>query len=114
MVDIDDEAFKDYVHINLAGRMVESVWFRAFIFFIIAFNSVMIGVQTDPDIEKNNRVMFQVMDYVFLTIFIMEILIKWFYGLSYFGNQDGIYLIHHCATGYHRAFDILRRRGSVS
>eukprot|EP01135_Chromosphaera_perkinsii_P005989 Nk52_evm3s377 gene=Nk52_evmTU3s377 len=84
VVDIDDEAFNDFVHINLAGRLVESVWFRAFIFFIIVFNSVMIGVQTDQDIEKNNKIMFQVMDYVFLTIFIMEILIKWFYGFELF------------------------------
>eukprot|EP01135_Chromosphaera_perkinsii_P012274 Nk52_evm11s2630 gene=Nk52_evmTU11s2630 len=88
VVDLDDEGFKTYVSDNLAGRFVESSFFRGFILLIIIGNSLIIGLQTDKDLEKENRRTFQAIDSLFLAIFIMEIVLKWFHSFTMFW-KDG-------------------------
>ncbi|KAI8621168.1 Ion transport protein-domain-containing protein [Chytriomyces sp. MP71] len=51
---------------------------------VIIANSVMIGLQTNDNWNEQYSDIFYIMDYVFLAIFIMEILFKWFYGFFQF------------------------------
>ncbi|KAI9190383.1 Cation channel sperm-associated protein 4 [Blastocladiella emersonii ATCC 22665] len=84
IVDIDDEAFESYVTDDLAGRLGEGTFFRFVMLLVIILNSVMIGIQTDTNMRLLYGPTFAVMDSIFLSIFIMEILFKWYYAFANF------------------------------
>eukprot|EP00736_Rhodelphis_marinus_P007393 Rmarinus@m.11310 len=79
-----DQRYDSYVSEDLCGRLIESMGFRLFILVVIVLNSVLVGMQTDPSLEKQFTGVFDGVDYVFLTIFIVEIAIKWAYGFVAF------------------------------
>ncbi|KAL7746544.1 Cation channel sperm-associated protein 4 [Sorochytrium milnesiophthora] len=84
IVDIDDEAFESYVSEDLAARFGEGPYFRVGMLLVIIANSAMIGMQTDYNLSHNYPNMFIAADSVFLTIFIMEIMFKWYYAFISF------------------------------
>ena len=47
IVDMDDKHVEDFTSKELVGSMVESTYFRIFIFALIVINSILIGLQTD-------------------------------------------------------------------
>eukprot|EP00128_Syssomonas_multiformis_P008843 Colp12_sorted_trinity150504_noHs@16679 len=84
IVDLDDEGLEDFVSNDLLGRLLDGVAFRIAILLIIIANSVLIGVQTNATLEKTYSSIFSAFDKIFLTIFIVEILVKWYYGFITF------------------------------
>jgi len=65
--------------------LVESAWFQNAILIVIAFNSVIMGLQTSPQIEAAIGPVLMVLDYICLGIFIIEIILKLFaYGIKFF------------------------------
>ncbi len=65
--------------------LVESAWFQNAILIVIAFNSVIMGLQTSPEIEAAIGPVLMVLDYICLGIFIIEIILKLFaYGIKFF------------------------------
>ena len=47
IVDVDDDRIVQYVSQELVGAVVESGYFKAFIFLLIVINSILIALQTD-------------------------------------------------------------------
>ncbi|KAI9144928.1 Ion transport protein-domain-containing protein [Paraphysoderma sedebokerense] len=80
IVDIDDEAFESYVTDDLAGRLGEGDFFRLTMLLFIIANSIVIGLQTDQNLSTAFSSVFSALDAVFLAVFTMEILFKWYYG----------------------------------
>ncbi|XP_077978088.1 cation channel sperm-associated protein 4-like [Glandiceps talaboti] len=79
IVDQDDDRVESFVSQELVGQMVESEPFRFFILFVIVINAILIGLQTDKDISEANASIFSILDNLVLTIFICELLLKWYY-----------------------------------
>ncbi|KXS17239.1 hypothetical protein M427DRAFT_68641 [Gonapodya prolifera JEL478] len=77
VVDVDD-AFDTHVREELAAELADSDYFRLVIFVIILANSVLIALQTDPELTTKYGHIFQIVDQLFIGIFIMEILFKWY------------------------------------
>eukprot|EP00002_Diphylleia_rotans_P013788 TRINITY_DN2684_c0_g1_i2.p1 TRINITY_DN2684_c0_g1~~TRINITY_DN2684_c0_g1_i2.p1 ORF type:complete len:677 (+),score=155.07 TRINITY_DN2684_c0_g1_i2:55-2085(+) len=89
IVDVDeDEAYEDYISEELCGRLLEHHAFRTLLLTIIILNSVLIGVQTDTYIEKKFSSYLSGIDTVFLIVFVVEILLKWYNGFYAFW-RDG-------------------------
>ncbi|KNE68099.1 hypothetical protein AMAG_13268 [Allomyces macrogynus ATCC 38327] len=84
IVDIDDEAFESYVTDDLAGRLGEGDFFRLIMLMVIIFNSIMISLQTNTFLRQRYSGVFAAMDSIFLSIFIMEVLFKWYYAFVTF------------------------------
>ncbi|KAI9223935.1 Ion transport protein-domain-containing protein [Blastocladiella britannica] len=84
IVDIDDEAFESYVTDDLAGRLGEGNFFRLFMLIVIILNSITIGIQTDSTMRYLYSPIFSHIDNIFLSIFIVEILFKWYYAFGAF------------------------------
>ncbi|XP_070564677.1 cation channel sperm-associated protein 4-like [Ptychodera flava] len=84
IVDQDDERVEAFVSQELVGRMVESEPFRFFILIVIVINAVLIGLQTDDAISEANAGIFSILDNTVLTIFICELLLKWYYDFFIF------------------------------
>ncbi|RKO86266.1 Ion transport protein-domain-containing protein, partial [Blyttiomyces helicus] len=74
IVDMDDEAFETHVSEDLAARLGEGDMFRLAMIIAIFFNALLIATQTYSD----------VIDYILLAIFSMEIVFKWYYGFQTF------------------------------
>ncbi|ORY40200.1 hypothetical protein BCR33DRAFT_852918 [Rhizoclosmatium globosum] len=85
IVDINDtHALDNKVTEDIAARFGEGDVFRLFMLLVIIGNSIMIGLQTNDTWNEQYSDVFYVLDYSFLSIFIMEILFKWFYGFFQF------------------------------
>ena len=84
IVDIDDDMFKDQVTRELASRLGDGDYFRFFIMLVIFLSSVFVGLQVDPEWTLQNATLVGIAEAVFLGIFIMEILVKWYYGFINF------------------------------
>lgn len=87
LIDVDDENFDDHVEDLLAGKLIDSSLFRHCILFLICTNSLMILLQTIPELASNFGRLFQMMDQFFLTAFVFEIMIKWFHGFRIFWHD---------------------------
>ncbi|KAJ3380297.1 hypothetical protein HDU92_006063 [Lobulomyces angularis] len=88
IVDIDEEGIDSYIKENLATRFGEGNFFRLCMFIAIIINSIIIGLETDENLEANGILFFTLVDYIFLSIFIMEILFKWFYNFFDFWKNS--------------------------
>lgn len=87
-----------YITEDLIGTLLEGLPFKFIIILTIAANAITIGVQTDYGVvskykcryfnlilmfllqTRNVDGVLQVFDLIFLTIFVMEILLKWYHG----------------------------------
>ncbi|KAJ3099789.1 Cation channel sperm-associated protein 4 [Phlyctochytrium planicorne] len=89
IVDINDyEALENHVSEDLAARFGEGDLFRGVIMLVIVLNSIMIAIETDSITATKAADIFYILDYIFSTIFIIEILFKWYYGFVQFW-KDG-------------------------
>jgi hypothetical protein len=76
-----------YLRDELMQGMLSSGGFRMFMLTTIILNTVLIGVQTNVELEREYAWEFNAIDFVFLTIFSMEILFKWFRGFKLFWTE---------------------------
>lgn len=84
IVDIDDEAFEMFVSEDLAARFVEGNFFRYVMIIVILLNTLMIALETNQQLYSSNLFVFSILDNVFLAIFSIEIILKWYYGFTVF------------------------------
>jgi len=93
VVNIDSEdALEGYIAEDLLGRLIESPPFKTLILITLILNTVTIALQTDPDILAKIDNILQVFDLIFVTIFVIEILLKWYHGfILYWRNGWNIF-----------------------
>ena len=90
-VDIVDESLaQDQMIIisNLARKLANWQYFRLFVILVILANSILVGVQTNYAYEKRYTQFFEIVDTVFLTVFVLEILVKWQYSFIDFWQSS--------------------------
>ncbi|KAL0223620.1 hypothetical protein P9112_003010 [Eukaryota sp. TZLM1-RC] len=74
------EAYESYVSEDLAGTLIQSSPFRGFVLIVIIINSILVGLQTNPSIEERFASTLSTVDSIFMTIFVIEILLKFYHG----------------------------------
>lgn len=80
IVDVDEgQAYEDYISEVLCGRLVESEGFRMIILIAIVLNTVLVGMQTSSVLTREYGAYMQGLDEIFVTIFAVEIFLKWFH-----------------------------------
>ncbi|XP_022798845.1 cation channel sperm-associated protein 4-like isoform X1 [Stylophora pistillata] len=84
IVDLDDEAIEEYASNELLGQFLSNTVFRTGILCVILFNSLLIVVETDQEFEEKYSHLFSVLDQCLMTIFVCEILVKWYHGFFMF------------------------------
>ncbi|XP_073235097.1 cation channel sperm-associated protein 4-like [Porites lutea] len=84
IVDLDDEAIEEYASNELLGQFLSNTVFRTGILCVILFNSILIAVETDQELEQKYSHLFSVLDQCLMTIFVCEILVKWYHGFFMF------------------------------
>ncbi|XP_031571294.1 cation channel sperm-associated protein 4-like [Actinia tenebrosa] len=84
IVDMDEEAIEEYASNELVGQFLSNKMFRTGILGIILFNSLLIVVETNEELEKEYNHLFSVLDQCLMTIFVCEILLKWYHGFFMF------------------------------
>eukprot|EP00058_Branchiostoma_floridae_P005263 XP_002590751.1 hypothetical protein BRAFLDRAFT_78165 [Branchiostoma floridae] len=62
--------------------------FRLIVFGLIIVNSVLIAMQTDEQLSIDYAALFSIFDQFVLTIFMWEILLKWYYGFVVFWKES--------------------------
>jgi hypothetical protein len=67
-----------YIQVELLGGLLKGSAFRALVLVVITMNSVLVGLQTNMELEHSHAALFPVLDNIFLTFFAIEILLKWF------------------------------------
>lgn len=63
IVDQDDRRAEVFISQELVGAMIESTYFRIFIFGLIIINSILIGMQTDQQMVRIRHLL-MVMSYI--------------------------------------------------
>lgn len=79
-----DRSLTKYIQVELLGGMLKSGMFRGLVLAVIIMNSILVGLQTDVDIERKYTGLFVVLDFIFLTFFTVEIVLKWLADFSGF------------------------------
>ncbi|XP_064384548.1 cation channel sperm-associated protein 4-like isoform X2 [Halichondria panicea] len=79
VVDEDDRSMENRFSLVYIGWLIDSALFRVAMLIAIFLNCVVIGVQTDRYLEENFSAVFIALDKFFLTVFTLEILIKWYH-----------------------------------
>ena len=74
------EALENAVTDDLAARFGESDGFKLIMLFIILFHTLCEAVATYPQVYNLFPTGFFLIDNIFLGLYIMEILFKWYYG----------------------------------
>ncbi|XP_029194731.2 cation channel sperm-associated protein 4-like [Acropora millepora] len=87
IVDLDDEAIKEYASNELLGQFLSNTVFRTGILCVILFNGVLIAVETNHELEQKYSHLFSVLDQCLMTIFVCEILVKWYHGFFMFWRR---------------------------
>eukprot|EP00057_Strongylocentrotus_purpuratus_P027735 XP_011682209.1 PREDICTED: cation channel sperm-associated protein 4-like [Strongylocentrotus purpuratus] len=80
IVDLDDERVEEVVSQELVGKMVDSIWFRGLILGVIVMNAILIGAQTNRELSQKYAWLFFIFDYTVLSIFVCELILKWYNG----------------------------------
>ncbi|ORX78529.1 hypothetical protein BCR32DRAFT_46369 [Anaeromyces robustus] len=78
IVDVDYAYYDDYVKEKLATRLEESNYFRYTMCIVVILNCVLIGLQTDEGLVQKNPALFDFLDLATLSVYIMEIVVKWY------------------------------------
>ncbi|XP_028397762.1 cation channel sperm-associated protein 4-like [Dendronephthya gigantea] len=84
VVDQDDEAIEEYASNELMGNLLSNKYFRSAILAAILANSLLIVVETDQELERRYKHLFSVLDQCLMTVFVCEILFKWYHGFFMF------------------------------
>ncbi|XP_063962472.1 cation channel sperm-associated protein 4-like [Lytechinus pictus] len=82
VVELDDERVEEVVSQELVGKLVDSMWFRGFILGVIVTNAILIGVQTSQELSQKYAWLFFIFDYTVLSIFVCELILKWYNGFT--------------------------------
>ncbi|XP_033123554.1 cation channel sperm-associated protein 4-like [Anneissia japonica] len=80
IVDQDDDRVEAFVSQELVGQLVDSYFFKSFIFAVIVVNAILIGLQTNEELSRDYANVFSVFDNIVLTIFVCELALKWYNG----------------------------------
>ncbi|XP_063688674.1 sodium channel protein type 4 subunit alpha-like isoform X2 [Bolinopsis microptera] len=80
IIDYDEEDKQQITKNNFVSDFIECTAFRTFILSTIVINSVFIALQTDKEMEQKFGYLFSALDQLILTIFICEVLLKWYGG----------------------------------
>ncbi|CAB1320544.1 unnamed protein product [Coregonus sp. 'balchen'] len=80
----DDSDTEDYVSQVLMGALLENFLFKLLIIVMIVSNCIIMAFQTDAIIAKKYDIAFSICEHIILTVFIWEILVKWYYGFNIF------------------------------
>ncbi|XP_019905824.2 cation channel sperm-associated protein 4 [Esox lucius] len=80
----DDSDAVDYVSHVLVGELLEHFLFRLLMVTVIVSNCIIIAFQTNDVTAKRYDTAFSICECIVLTVFIWEILVKWYYGFSVF------------------------------
>eukprot|EP01051_Picozoa_sp_SAG22_P001330 SAG22_NODE_51_length_24458_cov_19.853161_10_plen_470_part_00 len=83
-IELKDDSLIGYIRDELIQGFIASTGFRMFSLAMIVLNSVLVGVQTNERLEQAYAWGLNAIDYIFLTIFTMEILLKWCRGFGLF------------------------------
>ncbi len=67
---------------------MKSPYFLRAILFVIILNSIVIGLYTMPFMEQNYTSVITILDYIFLSIFLVEIMLKWGHGFVLFWQDN--------------------------
>nr|XP_029514803.1 cation channel sperm-associated protein 4-like [Oncorhynchus nerka] len=96
----DDSDTEDYVSQVLMGALLENFLFKLLIIVMIVSNCIIMAFQTDAIIAKKYDIAFSICEHIILTVFIWEILVKWYYGFNIFwkvtSGQDLTQPITYC------------------
>lgn len=84
VVALETESLVSYIRDELIQGFIASTGFRMFSLVIIVLNSILVGVQTNESLERAYAWELNTLDYIFLTIFTMEIVLKWIRGFGLF------------------------------
>jgi len=82
-----EEQVTEFTSNELVGRLLKSKYFRSAILTCIITNSLLIAVETDKNLERKYNRVFGVLDQLMMTIFVCEILLKWYHGFVRFWKQ---------------------------
>ncbi|XP_057298364.1 cation channel sperm-associated protein 4-like [Hydractinia symbiolongicarpus] len=82
-----DEEVIEFTSTELVGRFLNSKYFRYAILSFIITNSILIAVQTNRKLEREYNHIFKAMDQCIMTIFVCEIVLKWYHGFRNFWKQ---------------------------
>ncbi|KAJ3403660.1 Cation channel sperm-associated protein 4 [Chytridiales sp. JEL 0842] len=93
VVDINDhETLENHVSEDLAARFGDSLFFKSLMLSVIVLNSLMIAIQTNEQLSTTASDAFMILDYIFTSIFLSEILFKWYYGfLPFWKNPWNVF-----------------------
>ncbi|XP_041456430.1 cation channel sperm-associated protein 4-like isoform X2 [Lytechinus variegatus] len=58
------------------------MWFRGFILGVIVTNAILIGAQTNQELSQKYAWLFFIFDYTVLSIFVCELILKWYNGFT--------------------------------
>eukprot|EP00794_Sanderia_malayensis_P016727 gene16727-18421_t len=85
--EMEDSEIVEFVSTELVGKVLNSKIFRRGILTVIITNSLLIAVETNEKIERRYSHLFTVLDQCMMTVFICEILTKWYHGFVKFWKQ---------------------------
>ncbi|KAL0222161.1 hypothetical protein RCL1_002015 [Eukaryota sp. TZLM3-RCL] len=81
IVDQDlQEAYESFISEDLIGTLTDSAIFKGVVLVVILINSVLVGMQTSSYIEKRFATILSTMDHIFMTIFVIELALKFYHG----------------------------------
>ncbi|XP_046851868.1 cation channel sperm-associated protein 4-like [Xenia sp. Carnegie-2017] len=112
-VDQDDEAIEEYASNELMGNLLSNKHFRTAILTAILANSLLIVVETNEDLEREYKHVFSVLDQTLMTVFVCEILFKWYHGFFMFWKM-GWNIMDFCIVGALLLGPLLTGSGSGS
>eukprot|EP01048_Picozoa_sp_COSAG05_P023519 COSAG05_NODE_5129_length_1257_cov_4.224525_1_plen_217_part_01 len=77
-----------YIQVELLGGLLKSGAFRTLVLIVITLNSILVGLQTSVQLERKHAALFLTLDYIFLTFFAVEILLKWVANFASFWRSS--------------------------
>ncbi|KAJ7991879.1 hypothetical protein DPEC_G00288430 [Dallia pectoralis] len=80
----DESDRVDYISNVLMGELLEHFLFRLLMVVVVISNCLIVAFQTNDVTAKTYDTTFSVCEYIILSVFIWEILVKWYYGFDVF------------------------------
>ncbi|XP_041068189.1 cation channel sperm-associated protein 4-like [Carcharodon carcharias] len=84
----DEWSVEDKISQNVLRRLLDHILLRSFIILLLLGSCIAISCQTDPAILESYAMFFATFEQILVTIFLWEMLLKWYYGFWLFW-KDG-------------------------
>ena len=81
---MDDKKAIKFTWNEMIGRVIQSKLFRYTIMTLIFTNFILIAIETNKSLEREYHAFFETVDQFITTVFICEVLLKWFHGFRKF------------------------------